>query len=67
MLVILRSFSTKSEAEMAQSILEGAGIKAVVTGTNVGLGGMSAVKLQVDVKDQEEAAKILDAPAVQPE
>jgi Putative prokaryotic signal transducing protein len=64
--VVLETFSNRIEAEMAQGILEGEGIEAVVMADDAGgaypmLQFIRGVKLLVPAEDEARAKEILEA------
>jgi hypothetical protein len=66
--VVLETFSSRIEAEMAQGILEGEGIEAVVMADDAGgtypmLQFIRGVKLLVAAEDEARAQEILAAMA----
>jgi hypothetical protein len=69
--VIVRTFPTRSEAELAQSVLAGSGIASVVAADDAGgaypflLAG--GARLLVDEADAEAAAAILDGGQDEPQ
>jgi hypothetical protein len=66
-LVVVRTFRSKIEAEIAQGALEAAEIESIVSADDVGgmrpdlfLSRWGGVQLLVRTEDAEEAGKILD-------
>ena len=66
--VVVRTFSTRQEAELAQSALHAAGIEALLRSDEAGglqpaMAWSNGVALVVRDDDAEEAAEILDGEA----
>jgi hypothetical protein len=63
--LVIRTFATRSEAEIAQGLLASAGIAALVSADDAGgaypfaLSG--GVRLVIDEKDAEAASKLLES------
>lgn len=57
---IIRTYSTRVEADVARIALEGAGISAIVVGIGTGMeGGTGGVQLLVEDDRTEAALKVL--------
>lgn len=59
---VVRTFRSRLEAEMAQGLLEGEGIRSQVTADDIGgqMPGMLPARLAVLREDRERAERILD-------
>ena len=61
-LISIKTYNIIHEAELAKSILEGAGIKSSIYGLGIGQGGgagMGGIELKVEESDVEAAKQIL--------
>lgn len=60
--VVIRKFRSRIEAEMAQGLLEGEGIRSEVSADDIGgqIPGMLPARLAVLSGDRERAERILD-------
>lgn len=60
--VVVRKFRSRLEAEMAQGVLEGAGIRSEVSADDLGgqLPGMLPARLAVLRENRERAERVLD-------
>jgi Putative prokaryotic signal transducing protein len=56
---VIRTYSTRLEADLARIALEGADIPAAVFGVDVGFGGMGGVQLLVPEDRVAAAEKVL--------
>lgn len=56
---VLRTYSTRLEADLARIALEGAGIPAAVFGVDVGFGGIGGVQLLVPEDRAAAAQRVL--------
>lgn len=59
-MIVIRTYQTSVEADLARIALEGVGISAMVVGVGIGMeGGMGGVKLLVPDESVEAALKVL--------
>lgn len=60
--VVVRTFRSRLEAEMAQGLLEGEGIRSEITADDIGgqIPGMFPARLAVLREDSERAEQVLD-------
>lgn len=65
--VVVRTFRSRLEAEMAQGLLEGEGVRSEVTADDLGgqVPGMLPARLAVLRDDRERAERILDEAGVE--
>jgi hypothetical protein len=60
-MLIIRTFPTQVEADLARIALEGAGIPALVVGVGTGMeGGIGGVQLLVADEQADAARKVLE-------
>jgi len=65
--VVVRTFRSRLEAEMARGLLEAEGIRSEITADDIGgqMPGMSPARLAVLRQDGERAERILDDAGVE--
>lgn len=65
--VVVRTFRSRLEAQMAQGLLEGEGVRSEVTADDLGgqVPGMLPARLAVLRDDRERAERILDEAGVE--